>query len=285
MPTTIPPMMRVVDSDDASLARELFLTAVGPALIREIAGILQPAGISIMPAKGVLLQTLVYKKDAFRAIRDVDVLVREHQFAKAYSELLAAGFVAAHEEPGLWEVALCRPNDVMIVDLHRRLSGRTRSWLTPDQMFDRGTPNTTLFGAPVVIPDAHDLYAHLLLHGAGHWVIEGELHHPEDFEAVPRVLGLEPGALADHLVRTGLVSHAAFLLPLIQAQHGGDFTGRLLSAIRTRIPFSKRTFVAATLQMVAHITNGHLTRRIAGFLLAPSWSAAARDAIARRLRR
>jgi hypothetical protein len=272
---------RVDPSEVGRLAREIYLTAAAPALVREAALLLAPFHIPLMPLKGALLQRLVYKDASFRSISDVDVLVPAHQFAAAYAVLRAAGFSEAREEPALWEVALRRPKGLLELDLHQRLSATTRSRLRPHEMFARGRADDRLFEAPVILPDPHDLYAHLLLHMTIHWVNERKLHHAEDLEAVPEALGLSPAALAHRLVVLGLGPHAGLVLPLLAAQASGRFSRRLLAELR--LDLRSRVVVSVSRRLSAMFSPGMVGRRSVGFLLAPSWLEASRDALSRRM--
>jgi putative nucleotidyltransferase-like protein len=276
-------MASTLDPITARIATELFYTTAAPTLVREVAGVLGSSGIPIMPLKGTLLQRLVYGMRSFRPISDVDVLVPPARFGAARSALRAAGFTVEREEQGGWEVALRRPEGLLEVDLHRRLSSTVRSALLPDDLFRRGRRDTALFGVPVVIPDGRDLYAHLLLHLTLSWLALGRLHHPEDFEAVPAALSLSPDGLAGHLAEVGLRRHALLVLPLIASATRGSFTSLLIDVLgSTR---EERLIVDLVRRTCARAAPGSLPRRIAGFCLAPSWTEAARDAVEKRLSR
>jgi hypothetical protein len=265
------------------MAKEMFFTEAAPALVREAALLLAPFDIPVMPLKGVLLQRLVYKENAFRSIKDVDMLVPPHRFADAYSVLRAGGFSEVQEEPRLWEVTVRRPGALLGLDLHQTLTATTRSRLRPEEMFARGTPDQQLFGAPVILPDRYDLYAHLLLHMTIHWVNEGKFHHAEDLEAVPQALGLEPAVLARRLDALGLGSHAALVLPLLADQVSGGFSGLLLAELRPDL--RSRVVVNICRRLSAKFSRGLVGRRSVGFLLAPSWIQASREALSRRMAR
>ena len=212
------------------LAAEIFLTSAGPALVKSVAEILGAQRIPVMPLKGVLLQRLVYRDKAYRPISDVDLLVPEARFVDAYRTLHSAGFSGSRWEIGAWQVTINNPHGPPLgIDLHRRLTRTSRSRLTPAGLFERGTPDTQLFGTTVVIPSAEDLFAHLLLHAALHWLNLGGLHHAQDFQAVADSLRLDVDVCAEHLRRQGLLAHALLMLPLIaQAigspvrRHAGD---------------------------------------------------------------
>ena len=271
----------IVEQSPARIAAELFYVTAVPALVREVAGILAPLGIEIMPLKGALLQRLVYGTRSFRAVSDVDVLVPPDRFDEARSALRGAGFTVEREEQGGWEVALRRPEGLLELDLHQRLSSTSRSALNPEDLFRRGTRNTSLFGAPVVILDGRDLYAHLLLHMTLTWLAARRLHHVEDLEAVPAALGLSPATLAEHLGAVGLRVHAGLMLPFVSGESGSEFTRQLREALR---PTRRERFLVELIRRsCARSGSGAVVRRLSGFVLAPSWSKAAREAIAKRV--
>ena len=229
-----------------------------------------------MPLKGALLQRWVYGSRAFRALSDVDVLVPPARFDDARAALRAAGFTVEREEQGGWEVALRRPEGLLEIDLHRRLSSTTRSGLWADDLFARGRRDATLFQADVVLPDPRDLYAHLLLHLTLNWLARGSLHHPEDLEVVPAALGLTPVAVARHLAQVGLDLHAALMLPHVSAAIPGTFSPRLQTALSLGQRARLRVTAARMLCARGGDAPGTLARRVAGFILAPSWVEAGR---------
>lgn len=261
------------------IAAEVFLTTVAPSLVREAATILAARNVPVMPLKGVLLQQLIYKNGVFREMRDVDLLVPPALFPQACLAFREAGFEAV--AVGL--DSFRRPGHILEIDLHRRLSATTRSRLRADDMFRRGRSDTQIFGVSVVLPSPEDLYAHLLLHLALHWIRTGRLHHPEDFEAVPEALALSVDGMARHLAEVGLIPHAALMLPLVAAHSGGDFTIRLLRAVRLSTRHELVTSIGRAL--CERFAPGSLQRRTAGFLLAPSWTEASVDALMNRLNR
>jgi hypothetical protein len=156
-------------------------------------------------------------------------------------------------------------------------------------MFDRGSTNTDLFGARVVLPCADDLFAHLLLHAALHFINLGELHRPQDFVAVADALSMDAGRCAKHLAAHGLLPHALVVLPMILKKDGGPFIQDLLNALMIGLgarPWLKARTRAATrtIEVVcSRFPPGRQARRLAGLALAPSLPAALASAARDRL--
>ena len=265
-----------MDSAQRLLAQSIFLTVAGPNLVRDVAAVLASEHIPIMPLKGVLLQAIVYRT-SFRPMADVDLLVPPDSFERARSALRRAGF----EVLGVGRDIFRRPGSILEVDLHRKLSMPSRSRLSAEDMFLRGRSDVDLFGVPVMVPDARDLYAHLLLHLTLDWLIRGGLHHPEDFEIVPKALGLSVAAVVEHLRTVGMEPHAHLMLPLLEALSPGGFAGRLRAALT--LPAALRARAELARQVCARSGAGSMARRAAGVLLAPSLTKAIPEAVLRRV--
>ncbi len=264
------------------LAREVFLTNAGRALVKRVANLLNPRGIPIMPLKGVLLQKLVYAAGPFRSIADVDLLVPERRFFEAVALLEAAGFSRASWERGAWQVTLSNPSGPPLgIDLHRRLTRTVRSRLTAEGMFARGREDTELFDCPIVVPCAEDIFAHLVLHASLHWLRVAKLHRPQDFQNVAEALHLDAGHTAAHLRSQGLIAHGGLILPMIRAVTPAPFIDEVLAHLAP----SPRERAAAWIArfLAARSAAGRPGRRIAGLALAPSLSAAALAAARDRL--
>jgi len=267
-------------SDDLRwLAAGLYLGGKGRGLIHEAAEILASQGIPLMPLKGVLLQQLVYggSKRGTRLISDVDVLVPPARFAEAHALLRDAGFTEAHWEGGGWQVALRRPGEVLCLDLHQRLSRTARARLTAERLLAGASRDTSLFGVEVLVPRPTDLFAHLVLHASLHFLNRGQLHHGEDFVAVPAALQLEAATCAATLVQHGLERHTLLVLSLVP---DGDLTPFLRDLRRT---LGKSPRHAAATHLVRSLATrfpvGSWERRVAGLLLASSSSRALASAL------
>jgi hypothetical protein len=252
----------------AALANAMFLTVAGPEMVREVAEILAPLGIPVMPLKGVLLQRLVYKTASFRTMVDVDILVPPARYTDAYHALISAGFsFTAAPTPN--EVSLRRPDGWLDLDLHRGLTDSMRCHLRADDMFARGRRDDQLFETSIVLIDPYDLYAHLLQHAAINWVFARKFHHISDFEAVPRVLHLSVEKAALRLSEVKLASYAAVILPMIAAQIDSEFARQLVDHLRLSV--RDRAVVTLSRKLLAARAGNHNVRRAAVLALAPSW--------------
>jgi hypothetical protein len=149
-------------------------------------------------------------------------------------------------------------------------------------MLERGTSNTTLFGAPIVMPTAEDLLAHLLLHATLHWIRYGRLHRPEDFPAVTAALAIDPARCARHLREQGLAPHALVLLPKVLGTAEAPFLSSLVGHLHA--DRRERAAAWAIAAICARFAPGHPARRLAGLALAPSLGSAAKNAVADRFR-
>jgi len=266
-----------LDPSQARIATELFYSEGGSLVVREIATILGRHGIAVMPLKGVLLQRLVYKAPAIRAIRDVDILVPRPAFSTARAAIEAAGYSVFGEGGDIFR----RPNQILEIDLHHQFSATMRSGLSAADMFLRGRSDTELFGVRVIVPSPLDLYAHLLLHLTLEWINRDRLHHPEDFEKIPESLAITESSLIAHLELVGLDLHAGLMLPMLEAQRPGRFTRKVLDNLS--LSPSRRRIVAVARMMCQGSPPGSIGRRLGGLMLAPSWLGAGRDAVLRRI--
>ncbi len=270
-------------SRDLRLVAEMFLVSAGPEIVKTVARILAPNGIPVMPLKGVLLQKIAYGDRSFRPIADVDLLVPEARFFEAIALLRASGFNRERWERGEWQVTLTKAGAVPLgIDLHRDLTRTSRSGLTAAGMFARGSRDTRLFGAPIVVPSDDDLFAHLLLHATLQWLNVGTLHRPEDFEALPTARAMDPRRCARHLAELRMAPHALLMLPMLAAETHGTFVPEILGHL-SRDPHAR--LVAGAIRALTRLqAPGTVGRRVAGLAMAPSLSRALLGALRDRVR-
>jgi hypothetical protein len=187
-------------------AREgfVFLAAVlARGLVGRCARALELEGIPVMALKGVVLHTLVYDDPAERPLSDVDLLVPPERHADAVEALLASGF-RVKEPSASWAKVLVHPNLPLEVDLHRALFPPGLFALEPRALFARARRDVSAFGAEVFVPDAYDLYAHVIGHFAKSRMDERNGRAFGDLERIARRLSLDPALCAARLTEAGL---------------------------------------------------------------------------------
>jgi hypothetical protein len=208
--------------------RALVSEAVGREVLRDVAQTLGPAGILVMPLKGVWLQACAYREPGERAVTDVDVLVREHDYARAIAVLAAAGWQA--RSWNVSEITLRHARWALPLDLHRRLFTRGAFALSADALFARGTVESGVFGAEVVLPDVRDVLAHLVGHCVKSRRRPDDPAAMRDFERLAERGGLEPDACAEHLAQAGIARASRYVLAEL-ARRGCEPYARLLAAL------------------------------------------------------
>ncbi|MFW6051985.1 MAG: nucleotidyltransferase family protein [Myxococcota bacterium] len=249
--------------------REAFLLGVlGGELVGRVAQLLDTEEVAVMPLKGALLQRWVYEDPAERTIQDVDLLVAPGCFDRAEGALRRGGFRHLRDEPGRWQSVWWDPRVPVEVDLHQRLVRTRRHRLTARALFAAGRRDEGLFGAPVVLPDPTDLYAHLVAHASTTFLISGYLHRPRDLPRVAARFGFEPRACALHLERRGVARHARLVLPLVREVTDDPFGEAVLSHLPAD-PVGSATARLAR-RAVERTPASSPARRLAGLLLNPT---------------
>ncbi len=272
-------MVRVtVGHPAARLAPETLTATVAsvlsPGVVARAARILGQRGIAVMPLKGVLLQRLVYRTGPPRPIGDVDLLVEPARWPAALDHLRAHGYRLRSVEPGGWQALLTDPEVPLLIDLHARISRTPRSALDAYGMFARGRRDDRMFDASVILPDARDIYAHLVIHAGMHLINDGHLHHPTDFVSAPPALDLRPEPVAQHLDRVGASRWARFVLPEVMSLHSAFFSEQVLHCLPPDQVGD--IYALCARHFVHHRPRAGLVRRLLSVALNPSATAAAR---------
>ncbi len=214
-------------------------------LVRRLATLLSAEGVDLAVLKGALLQHAVYDDPAERTVNDVDLLVGEADFSRADRALVRAGFLRAYDEPGHRQHVFHLQGSRFAVDLHRELFFPGEFRLRAVDLLARARRDTTIFGAPVLLPDPYDLYAHLFGHFVHTWLSTREVHHPRDFALVAARFRLEASACARALLSSGMARPARYGLPLIDdafaravlaALPFDPFAQPLATAVRAIVP-------------------------------------------------
>jgi hypothetical protein len=198
-------------------------------VLQETLACLAERGIPVMPLKGALLAYWVYDDPADRWVGDIDLLVPEPSFATAIDSLSARGY---RPEPPIStrERSLRSQDNPMMVDLHRALFPRGRFRVTTKELFGRGRRDSMLFGAPVVLPDPRDVFAHLVGHSACDHTLPLDRRTGEDLERLARRFSLDARDCAEHLEATGFARAARYTLGSLGPEAG--FAHRVLRFLR-----------------------------------------------------
>jgi len=161
-----------------------------------------------MPLKGVLMDALEPSMIGTRYLGDIDVLV--NRYSTALAALHRAGWRrvgrAAHA------TTFVAAESSLHLDVHREVTSTVAYGLTAKDLFERGTANTCGFGAPIVVPDPLDEFAHLVAHFVQGRHTRADQRHASDFARVARRAALDPLAVARHLDALGLGRAARYAL-------------------------------------------------------------------------
>jgi hypothetical protein len=167
-----------------------------------------------------------------RMLTDLDLLVRPQEADAAVRALEAAGFVAhsRYDEPGSYVVAeLGRPDDVGIIDLHRRAPG-PEDLAEAAMAFPGQTMSVSWDGVRAKAPSAALQVFLLVLHDqfqdGGYWRGEFSLRHLLEIAALSRRPGGVDWSVVAELAPTRLVRNATDAQLLAAARIGGALTPR-----------------------------------------------------------
>jgi len=158
--------------------------------LREILSVLYRENINVIPLKGGILQSQLYRNSGIRRMGDIDLLVRPSQYLRAVELLLESGFVL-HPDDGFDGLAslmqmsgsvlpaeikfVDHQNSGFVLDIHRHLV--STPWLIPgfdinlDGIWGRLIPSTEDIdpqGLWKTILAPVDTLAYLILHLAMH---------------------------------------------------------------------------------------------------------------------
>ncbi len=168
-----------------------------------------------MPLKGVLLATLPGAAiDRFMV--DIDLLIAPAPVEAVERGLRASALDVSHRSPeaDTW----IDPETRMEVDVHRELFAPGMFRMPAVEVVGRATPDESRFGAPVLLPDSRDLYAHQVgtfVRGRSNAQDRRRLR---DLALVARTHRLDPSELAEHLQRCGLARAARYVLRVAAAE-------------------------------------------------------------------
>lgn len=180
----------------------------GRATVNAVARLLAPLGIAVMPLKGVLMDALEPSMIGTRYLGDVDVLVNRYPTALAALERAGWRTVGSAAHATTFVTAASS----LHLDVHREVTSTVAYGLTATHLFERGTADTIRFGAPVVVPDPLDEFAHLVAHFVQGRHTSADQRHAADFARVARRAKLDAATVARHLDALGLGRAARYAL-------------------------------------------------------------------------
>lgn len=259
----------------SDLKRALLSQVVGREVLCRAAEVLSPAGIPVMPLKGVWLQGYVYPAHESRVITDVDVIVPEPVFGTALDRFAQAGWRVRSAD--VRQVALQHPDLALPLDLHRLLFTRGAFALPTPALFRRARLDRTGFGVDLWLPDPRDGFAHLVGHFIKSRIDPCNPVRLADFEAIARRFELDPRDCAAHLHAVGMARAARYVLHELARK--AAFFDELLDSL----PYD---LLAAPLVRAARTAAAHSPRipsagALPGFLLDRTLASGARAALLR----
>lgn len=219
--------------DDTSRRRATGRLAAAEAArlaVARLAWAFDAAHLPVAPLKGVLLIHAFGRDPLERALSDVDLWVPPDRLDEATDLAAHAGWRVAKEEPGGRQRLLLPKGEGLAVDLHGALFPHQMFRLEATGLFQRARVDTASFGAPVLVLEPLDVFAHLVGHAAVTFLFEHRSHHLNDLAWLATRESLSPDALAERLKQTGLEVAARYVLRLA-ARQGDAFAPKLLRAL------------------------------------------------------
>jgi hypothetical protein len=149
-------------------------------LVRELLtllSMLEAHGITAIPYKGPVLTTSVYGSLALRQFKDLDILVRERDAARAKDLLLSQGYRLQHRTSATYEALfrrfrqtydLMREDDQVLVELHWNIISWPVFFPATSMSLWEHRERVSLADRPVWTLAPEDVLALLCVHGAKH---------------------------------------------------------------------------------------------------------------------
>ncbi|MBT8453429.1 MAG: nucleotidyltransferase family protein [Deltaproteobacteria bacterium] len=199
------------------------------ALVGDVARRLAEPGIRVMPVKGALLQHWLYDDPTDRPLTDVDLLVLPQNLERAVRQLASAGYRTLLR-PSFGAVVLHTPFGLAL-DLHPSLFDAARYRLRTAELFARGTEDTRLYSAHVILPSPLDAYAHLIgKFGSDHLDCRATGRLDEIARMASRI-DLPAETVAEHLVDCGMRRVSRYVLPLVHQTMNEPFAAKVHSSL------------------------------------------------------
>jgi hypothetical protein len=158
--------------------------------LKEFLNLLKHENIDVIPFKGIILQSQLYRNNGLRIMNDIDLLVREPQYLQA-AEVFRKSGLKLHPNNGFGDLAFLKgkpfhmlpaeiifvdnSNSGLILEIHRNLVATP--WLMPgfnvnlDEIWERALPATEEIdpqGLWRLVLSPYDTLAALIVHEAMH---------------------------------------------------------------------------------------------------------------------
>jgi hypothetical protein len=282
-------LTRLRHEAERTARRSLMLAGELVSLLRE----LEDNGIRVVPLKGPVLAQQLYASVALRHVKDLDLLVAEHDIERATALIVRRGY---RTDPSWGSDALDAmhhdvSHDVQLhsttkhcrVELHYYMQqpiGRQRHTLA---VVEGELERVSFFGRSVLVLEPEALLVYLCIHGA--------LHAWERIEWIGGVAELLRGGRiadwervnesarrrsADRALRSGLhLAHELFDAPMPGAELRGDRSARIAArSVAMRLTRDPMSIPGPTTRLVHHVRTdmGIRTRaaRVWSTLFAPT---------------
>jgi hypothetical protein len=183
----------------------------GRALLGRVASEVFP--VPVVALKGVVVSALAEgSRIEPRPMVDVDVLIPTNSRTAVEHRIEHLGLRLLGRTSG----ASTYRDDALGIDLdvHVRLCERGLFRFDEDRIIERATVGTS-WGLDSLVPERHDLYAHLIAHFVRNRSTPSDLRRMQDFGIVAECLPMKPRRLADHLDTNGLGRAARLVLPWV----------------------------------------------------------------------
>jgi hypothetical protein len=250
-----------VDRDSAR--RRAVTSLLATELVGDVARRLGEAGIAVMPVKGALLQHWLYADPAERPLTDVDVLVCRDDLAMAVERLEAAGYRRTrHRTVG--GMVMETPFGLAL-DLHSQLFDHARYRISTGDLFARSSPDSSLYGATVLLPSPLDVYAHLIGKFGSDHLTARSVAQLDEIARMSVCLDNAPEAAARHLFHCGMGRVSRYVLQLVYESTGDTFALQ----VHDRLPFDPigRGVVAVARPTLATVAPDSRTGALMAHLL------------------
>jgi len=193
-----------VGIDEHERVHRLVFDAVAVNSLRKVIALASEAGVTLAPVKGVVLARWLYDQVSDRPYRDLDLLVRRHDFARIEEALGKSGWTLRHRSAEMGELEL--EVDKIVVEIHGEFGRRDLSRLTTDEVLSRALPDRTTFPFEVMRVDDIDHFLLLVANVTKKTFTYANPHQVPDLERLLARLGPRTAELAARARAAGFLT-------------------------------------------------------------------------------